>query len=144
MSEALKQALLASWEPEPQLLAGRLHMARGRFQLAHEQGQSAARLVEQINDARSDTFLQRYLADLAVWQGDYDIARSVAVKALSHAPIPKITWSRSAYALPAFVLQRTPLEQARDRRGRASEPRDLHATGQQLVRRPSVAWPASR
>jgi DNA-binding CsgD family transcriptional regulator/tetratricopeptide (TPR) repeat protein len=136
VSEALTQALPATWELELQLLAGRLHIARGRFHLAHEQGQSAARLVEQLNDARSDIFLQRYLADLAIWQGDYDLARSLVARALEHlAGIEdymvevRLCWTGLRGTADA-------VEQIRDRRGRPSELRDLHATGQQLLAYP--------
>jgi DNA-binding CsgD family transcriptional regulator/tetratricopeptide (TPR) repeat protein len=133
VSEALTQALPATWELELQLLAGRLHIARGRFHQSHEQGQSAARLVEQLNDARSDIFLQRYLADLAIWQGDYDLARSLVARALEqlggtedHMVEVRLCWTGLRGTADAA-------EQIRDRRGRPSELRDLHATGKQLL-----------
>jgi DNA-binding CsgD family transcriptional regulator/tetratricopeptide (TPR) repeat protein len=133
VSEALTQALPATWELELQLLAGRLHTARGRFDLAHEQGQSAARLVERLNDARSDIFLQRYLADLAIWQGDYDLARSLVVRALEH--LAGIEDYLVEVRLCCTGLRGTAdaVEQVRDRLGRPAELRDLDATGQRLL-----------
>jgi DNA-binding CsgD family transcriptional regulator/tetratricopeptide (TPR) repeat protein len=134
VSEALSQALPATWELELQLLAGRLHIARGRFHLAHEQGQSAARLVEQLNDARSGIFLQRYLADLAIWQGDYDLARSLVARALEHlAGIEEDYMVEVRLCCTGLRGTADAVEQIRDRRGRPSELKDLHATGQQLL-----------
>jgi hypothetical protein len=63
------------------LLSGRLHMGRGRFDLAHEQGQTTARLVGHLVDPLLHGFLQHYLAELATLQGDYSTALSAVDKA---------------------------------------------------------------
>jgi DNA-binding CsgD family transcriptional regulator len=133
VSDALTQALPATWALELQLLAGRLHMARGRFGLAHEQGQSAARVVEQLNDARSDVFLQRYLADLATWQGDYDIARSLAAKALQQLADTEEYVVEVRLCCTGLRATADAAEQARDRRARPSQLTNIHAAGQQLL-----------
>jgi DNA-binding CsgD family transcriptional regulator/tetratricopeptide (TPR) repeat protein len=133
VSEALTRALPATWALELQLLAGRLHIARGRFDLAHEQGQSTAQLVEQLNDPLSHAFLQRYLADLAVWQGDYDSARSAVAKALQQLAdteehVVAVRLCCTGLRATADLAQR-----AHDRRARPSELTELYATGQQLL-----------
>jgi DNA-binding CsgD family transcriptional regulator len=133
VSEIPTQALHATWALELQLLVGHLHMARGRFDLAHELGQSAARVVEELDDARSDVFLQQYLADLATWQGDYDTVRSVAAEALQRLAdtedyVIELRLCRTGLRATADAAER-----ARDRRARPSELTDIHATGRQLL-----------
>jgi len=133
VSEALRRPLLARWTPEAQLLLGRLHLARGDLDLAHEQGQTAARMLEQVNDPLPHVFLQRYLADLATWQGDYDAARSALAKALrylgdSEESTVAIEVCRTGLRAAADAAQR-----ARDRHANPSELADIYGTGQQFL-----------
>jgi DNA-binding CsgD family transcriptional regulator len=133
VSEALRRPLLARWTPEAQLLLGRLHLARGDLDLAHEQGQTAARMLEQVNDPLPHVFLQRYLADLATWQGDYDAARSAMAKALRYL-------GASEESTVAIELCRTGLRAAADAAQRAHDQHanpsrlaEIYATGQQFL-----------
>jgi DNA-binding CsgD family transcriptional regulator len=133
VSEALRRPLPARWTPELQLLSGRLHLARGDLDLAHEQGQTAARMLEQLNDPLPHVFLQRYLADLATWQGDYDAARSAMAKALrylgdSEESTVAIELCRTGLRAAADAAQR-----AHDRHANPSELADIYATGQQFL-----------
>jgi DNA-binding CsgD family transcriptional regulator len=131
--EALRRPLPARWTPEAQLLSGRLHLARGDLDLAHEQGQTAARMLEQLNDPLPHVFLQRYLADLATWQGDYDAARSALATALrylgdSEESTVAIELCRTGLRAAADAAQR-----AHDRHADPSELADIYATGQQFL-----------
>jgi tetratricopeptide (TPR) repeat protein len=133
VSEALRRPLPARWTPEAQLLSGRLHLARGDLDLAREQGQTAARMLEQVNDPLPHVFLQRYLADLATWRGDDDAARSALAKALrylgdSEESTVAIELCRTGLRAAADAAQR-----AHDRHANPSELADISATGQQLL-----------
>jgi DNA-binding CsgD family transcriptional regulator/tetratricopeptide (TPR) repeat protein len=132
VSEVLTRELPAGRALEPQLLAGRLHMAQGRFDLAHEQGQTAARMVQQLNDPRSPAFLQRYFADLATWQGDHPAARSAVAKALRHLAD---TEDHTVVRLCCTGLRAAAdaAQRAHDQRAHLSEVADIRAAGQQLL-----------
>jgi predicted ATPase/DNA-binding CsgD family transcriptional regulator len=133
VSEALAQELPTAWALELQLLAGYLHMARGRFDLAREQGQTAARMVEQLNDPRSHTFLQRYLAELATMQADYPAARSAVARALQHLADTEDHAIGIRLCCTGLRAAADAAQQAHDRRANPSEIADIHATGQQLL-----------
>jgi DNA-binding CsgD family transcriptional regulator len=101
--------------------------------LAHEQGQTAARMLEQLNDPLSHVFLQQYFADLATWQGDYDAARSAMAKALrylgdSEESTVAIELCRTGLRAAADAAQR-----AHDRHVNPSELADIYTTGQQFL-----------
>jgi tetratricopeptide (TPR) repeat protein len=133
VSEVLTRELPAVWALELQLLAGRLHMARGRFDLAREQGQSAARMVEQLNDPRSAAFLQRYLADLATWQGDYPAARSAVANALQHLADTEDHTLAVHLCCSGLRAAADAAQRAHDQRANPSEVADIRAAGQQLL-----------
>jgi DNA-binding CsgD family transcriptional regulator len=133
VSEVLTRELPAVWALEPQLLAGRLHLAQGRFDLAHEQGQTAARMVEQLNDPRSPAFLQRYLADLATWQGDYPTARSAVAKALQHLADTDDHTLAVRLCCTGLRAAADAAQRAHDQRANPSEVADIRAAGQQLL-----------
>ncbi len=133
MSEALAQELPTAWALELQLLAGHLHMARGRFDLAREQGQTAARMVEQLNDPRPHTFLQRYLAELATMQADYPAARSAVARALQHLADTEDHAIGIRVCCTGLRAAADAAQQAHDRRANPSEIAGIHATGRQLL-----------
>ena len=123
----------ASWALHLQLVAGRLHMDRGRLDLAHEYGRTAAHLVEELSDPLSQGFLQRYLAELATLEGDYSAARSAVAKALqdlvdSEQHVDVIRVCRTGLRAAADAAER-----AHDRRADPDEVADIHLTGQQLL-----------
>jgi DNA-binding CsgD family transcriptional regulator len=136
-AEALVKAELtreppAPWALDLQLLAGRLHMDRGRLDLAHEYGRTAAQLVEELSDPLSRGCLQRYLAELATLEGDYTAARSAVAKALqafvdSEQHVDAIRACRTGLRAMADAAER-----AYDRRADPDELADIHVTGQQL------------
>jgi predicted ATPase/DNA-binding CsgD family transcriptional regulator len=133
VSKELTRELPAAWALHLRLLAGRLHMARGRFDLAHEQGQTAARMVEQLIDPLLHSFLQAYLAELAIFQGDYSTARSAVAKALQHLTDSEehafaVRWCRTGLRAAADAAQR-----AHDRRAGPSVVADIHETGERLL-----------
>ena len=133
VSQVLTRKLPAVWALEPQLLAGRLHMARGDFDLAREQGQTVARMVEQLNDPRSPAFLQRYLADLATWQGDYPAARSAVAKALQHLADTEDHRLAVRVCCTGLRAAADAAQRAHDQRASPSEVADIRAAGQQLL-----------
>jgi DNA-binding CsgD family transcriptional regulator/tetratricopeptide (TPR) repeat protein len=133
VGEVLTRKLPAVWALEPQLLAGRLHLARGRFDLAHEQGQTAARMVEQLNDPRSPAFLQRYLADLATWQGDYPAAQSAVANALQHLADTEDHTLAVRLCCTGLRAAADAAQRAHDQRANPSEVADIRAAGQQLL-----------
>jgi predicted ATPase/DNA-binding CsgD family transcriptional regulator len=133
VSETLRRPLPAPWTFELWLLLGRLHLARGNLDLAHEQGQTAARMLEQLNDPLSHVFLQQYFADLATWQGDYDAARSAMAKALwylgdSEERTVAIELCRTGLRAASDAAQR-----AHDRHANPAELADIYAIGQQFL-----------
>jgi DNA-binding NarL/FixJ family response regulator len=86
-AEALVGEELRRQLPRPlalhlQLVAGRVQLARGRLDRAHEHGETAVRMVEQLSDPLSDAALHGYLAELATAEGDYPTARSAVAKAI--------------------------------------------------------------
>jgi DNA-binding CsgD family transcriptional regulator/tetratricopeptide (TPR) repeat protein len=133
LSEAMTRALPLVWMFELQLLAGRLHMARGRFDRAHDHGQSAARVVEELDDARSEFFLQRYLADLATWQGDHGSALSVAAKAVRHLADTEEHMVLVGLCSSGLRATADAAERTRNRRARPAETPELHAAGEWLL-----------
>jgi len=117
------------------LLSGRLQMARGRFDLAHAEGQTVARLVEQLVDPLLHGFLQGYLAELATVQGDYGTARSAVDKALQHLADCEehalaVRWHCVGLRAAADAAER-----AHDRRVDPSMAAEIHATGERLLER---------
>jgi predicted ATPase/DNA-binding CsgD family transcriptional regulator len=116
------------------LLHARLHMARGRFDLAREQAQVAARMAEQLSDPASQSSFQKFLAEQAIWQGDTATARSAAAKALQY-----LTEDDHSYAIAVCHIglraEADAAERARDRRADPTAVADIHATGQQLLNR---------
>jgi DNA-binding CsgD family transcriptional regulator/tetratricopeptide (TPR) repeat protein len=141
LNEALTRDAPARFALQLPLFRARLHIARGQFDRAREQAQTAARMAERLIDPASQTSLQKFLAELAIWQGDSAAARSATAKALQY-----LTADDRSYAI---IVCRTGLraeadaaERARDRRADPAEVADIHATGQQLLRhaRESLAW----
>jgi predicted ATPase/DNA-binding CsgD family transcriptional regulator len=133
VSEELTRELPAAWALHLRLLSGRLHMARGRFDLAYEHGQTATHMVEQLIDPLLQSFLHAYLAELATFQGDYSTARSAVAKALQHLADSEehalaVRWCRIGLRAAADATQR-----AQDRRAGPSVVADIHATGGWLL-----------
>jgi DNA-binding CsgD family transcriptional regulator len=134
VSEDLIRGLPPAWALHLRLLAGRLHLARGDFDLAREQGQTAARMVEQqLNDPMSHVFLQRYLAELATWQGNYPAARSAVANALQHLADSEEHTVAASLCCTGLRAAADAAQRAHDRRANPSEMADIHATGQQLL-----------
>jgi DNA-binding CsgD family transcriptional regulator/DNA polymerase III delta prime subunit len=133
VSEALTRELPAVWALELQLLSGYLHMAQGRLDLASEQGQTAARMVEQLNDPFSHIYLQRYFAELATWQADYTVACSAVIKALPHLADTEDHTAAVRLCCTGLRAAADAAQRARDRRANPSDVVDIHATGQQLL-----------
>jgi DNA-binding CsgD family transcriptional regulator len=131
--EALRRPLPARWMPELHLLSGRLHLARGDLDLAHEQGQMAARMLKQVNDPLPHVFLQRYLADLATWQGDDDAARSAMAKALRYLGDSEETTVAIELCRTGLRAAADSAQRAHDRHANPSELADIYATGQQFL-----------
>jgi DNA-binding CsgD family transcriptional regulator len=132
-SEDLTQGLAAGWALSLRTLLGRLHLARGRLDLAKEQGQTAARMVESLNDSLPHSCFHGYLAELAMSQADYDTARSAVNKALQYLA------DTEEYVLE-LSLCCTGLRAAADATERAYDPRaaavtitDYQAYGEQLL-----------
>jgi DNA-binding CsgD family transcriptional regulator/tetratricopeptide (TPR) repeat protein len=130
LREEVPRELPPGWALDRQLLAGRLHMTRGRFELANEQ---AARLAEQSLDPVLDVCLQAYRAELATLQLDYPTARSAVAKALQH--VADSEQSFDAIWLCSIGLRATAdaAERARDRRAPASALADVQSTGERLL-----------
>jgi DNA-binding CsgD family transcriptional regulator/tetratricopeptide (TPR) repeat protein len=126
------EELPAGWALDWQLLAGRLHMARGRLELANEHAKTLTHLVEQIMDPVWDSCLQSHLAELATLQQDYPAARSAVARALQHVSDTEhpdeIRLCRIGLRAEADAAER-----AHDRRATAAAVVDIHATGERLV-----------
>jgi DNA-binding CsgD family transcriptional regulator/tetratricopeptide (TPR) repeat protein len=126
------EELPAGWALDWQLLAGRLHMARGRLELANEHAKTMAHLVEQLMDPVWDSCLQGYLAELATLQLDYPAARSAVARALQHVADTEhpdvILRCRIGLRAEADAAER-----AHDRRATAAAVADIHATGERLL-----------
>jgi DNA-binding CsgD family transcriptional regulator/tetratricopeptide (TPR) repeat protein len=116
----------------PQLHA-RLHLARGQFDLAHEQAQIAERMAEQLNDPASQSSLQMLLAGLAIWQGDHTAARSAVAKALQDLTVDDCSYAIAVCQI-GLRAEADAAERAQYRGADRSEVADIHATGQQLLR----------
>ena len=114
------------------MLRARLHLAHGQFDLAREYAQAAAQIAGQLIDSVSQSSLQRFLAELAIWQGDHAGAPSAAAKALQY-----LTTDDHSYAIRVCDIglraEADAAERARDRGARASEVAEIHATGEQLL-----------
>ena len=114
------------------LLRARLHLAHGRFDLAREQAQTAAQMAEQLIDPASQSSLQKFLAELAVWEGDGAAARSAAAKALQY-----LTTDDRTYAIRVCHIglraEADAAERTHDRRANPFEVADINTTGQQLL-----------
>jgi DNA-binding CsgD family transcriptional regulator/tetratricopeptide (TPR) repeat protein len=132
LDEALTREMVARFALALLLLRARLHMARGRFHLAQEQAQAAARMAGQLTHPASQSGLQRLLAELAIWQGDGAAARAATAKALQYLTADD---RRLAIAVCHIGLraEADAAERAHDRRADPSEVADIHATGQQLL-----------
>jgi DNA-binding CsgD family transcriptional regulator/tetratricopeptide (TPR) repeat protein len=114
------------------LLRARLYLARGQLDLAREQAQAAVRMAEQLIDPASQSSLQKFLAELAIWRGDGAAARSAASKALQY-----LTADDRSYAIGVCHIglraEADAAERAHDRGADPAEVADIHATGQQLL-----------
>jgi DNA-binding CsgD family transcriptional regulator/tetratricopeptide (TPR) repeat protein len=114
------------------LLRARLYLARGQIDLAREQAQAAVRMAEQLIDPASQSSLQKFLAELAIWRGDGAAARSAASKALQY-----LTADDRSYAIRVCHIglraEADAAERAHDRGADPAEVADIHATGQQLL-----------
>jgi DNA-binding CsgD family transcriptional regulator/tetratricopeptide (TPR) repeat protein len=132
LNETLTSEVPARFALQLPLLRARLHLARGRFDLARDQAQVAARMAEQLVDPASQSSLQKFLAELAIWQGDSTAARSATAKALQY-----LTEDDRSYAIVVCHVglraEADAAEQAHDRRADPSEVADIHATGQRLL-----------
>jgi DNA-binding CsgD family transcriptional regulator/tetratricopeptide (TPR) repeat protein len=126
------EQLPAGWALDWQLLAGRLHMARGRLELANEHAKTMAHLVERLTDPIWDSCLQGYLAELATLQLDYPAARLAVARALQHVADSEhpdvIRLCRVGLRAEADAAERIP-----DRRATAAAVGDIHATGERLL-----------
>jgi DNA-binding CsgD family transcriptional regulator len=128
-----------TWElPAPravqlQLLSGHLHMARGRLDLAHKHSQTAARMVEQLNDPLSHSSFQSYLAELATLQADYPTAQSAVAKALRYLADSEDRPTEIRLCRIGLRAAADAAERAHDRRATPTAVADLHATGEQLL-----------
>jgi DNA-binding NarL/FixJ family response regulator len=123
----------ASWALHLQLLAGRLHMDQGRLDLAHEHGQTAAHLVEELSDPVVQSMLQGFLAELATLEGDYPAARSAVAKALHHLAGSEQHTHTLHLCRTGIRATADAAERAHDLRAHRSEMADIHLTGQQLL-----------
>jgi DNA-binding CsgD family transcriptional regulator len=132
VSEELIRGLPAAFGLNLRLLSGRLHLAHGRLDLASQEGQTAACLVEGL-DSLSHSCLHAYLAELAMAHADYPTARSAVAKALEHLAdsddqTTAVRWCRIGLRAAADATER-----AHDRRAAASTVRDIHATAEKLL-----------
>jgi DNA-binding CsgD family transcriptional regulator/tetratricopeptide (TPR) repeat protein len=132
VSEELIRGLPAGWGLSLRLLLGRLHLAHGRLDLASEEGETAARMVEPL-DSLSHSCLHAYLAELAMAHADYPTGRSAVTKALDHLAdcedqTPTLRWCRIGLRAAADATAR-----AYDQRAAAGTVRDIHATAEQLL-----------
>jgi predicted ATPase/DNA-binding CsgD family transcriptional regulator len=131
--QELTDELPAGWALDWQLLAGRLHVARGRLELANEHAKTLAHLVEQLMDPTWDSCLQSYLAELATLQLDYPAARLAVARALQHVADSEhpdeIRVCRIGLRAEADASER-----AHDRRAPDAAVADIHATGERLLR----------
>jgi DNA-binding CsgD family transcriptional regulator len=83
-ADALARELPLRFALHMQLLQGRLHLAQGRFDLAQVQGEIADRMVQQMTDIVHHALVQEYLAELGIWGGDHDAARSAVARGLGY------------------------------------------------------------
>jgi DNA-binding CsgD family transcriptional regulator len=134
LNETLMSEVPARFALQLPLLQARLHLARGRFDLAREEVQVAGRMAEQLIDPASQSSFQKFLAELAIWQGDADAARSAAAKALQY-----LTEDDRSYAIAVCHIglraEADAAERAHDRRADPTEVADIQTTGQQLLNR---------
>jgi DNA-binding CsgD family transcriptional regulator len=132
LDEALTREMVARFALALLLLRARLHMARGRVDLAQEQAQAAARMAAQFTDPAAQSGLQRFLAELAIWRGDGAAARLAVAKALQYLTADD---RRFAIAVCHIGLraEADAAERAHDRRADASEVAEMRATGTRLL-----------
>jgi DNA-binding CsgD family transcriptional regulator len=88
--------------------------------------------AEQLTDPAPQSSLQKFLAELAIWQGDAAAARSAAAKALQY-----LTEDDRSYAIAVCRIglraEADAAERAHDRRADPSEVAAIHATGERLL-----------
>jgi DNA-binding CsgD family transcriptional regulator len=134
LNQTLTSEVPARFALQLPLLRARLHLARGRFDLAHEQAQVAAQMAERLIDPASQNSLQKFLAEFAIWQGNAAAARSAAAKALQY-----LTEDDHSYAIAACQIglraEADAAERAHDRRANPPEVADIHVTAEQLLNR---------
>jgi DNA-binding CsgD family transcriptional regulator/tetratricopeptide (TPR) repeat protein len=141
LNETLTSEVPARFALQLPLLRARLCMARGQFDLAREHVEVAARMAEQLIDPASQSSLQKFFAELAIWQGDASVARSAAAKALQY-----LTEDDRSFAIAVCHIglraEADAAERAHDRRADPAEVADINATGQHLLdrARESLAW----
>jgi DNA-binding CsgD family transcriptional regulator/tetratricopeptide (TPR) repeat protein len=130
---AVLRELPARYALALQLLAGRIHLGRGHFDLAAEQGRTAARMAEQLNDAMSHSMLHGYHAELAIWRGDHSSARTAVARALQHlADSEEHAWVISLCRL-GLRTEADAAERAHDQRGSSAELADISTKAEQLL-----------
>jgi DNA-binding CsgD family transcriptional regulator len=116
------------------LLQGHLHLARGRFDLAHEEAQAALRMMgERLIDPPSHSSLQAYLGRLAISRDDYSTARSAVANALQQLADSEDHDFEIALCQLGLRAEADAAERAHDRRANPAEVADIHMTGQQLL-----------
>jgi tetratricopeptide (TPR) repeat protein len=133
LREERMMELPAGWALEWLLLSGRLHMARGRLELANEHAETAAGMAEQMIDPILDSFLQGYLAELATLQMDYSAARSAVAKALQHLADSEQHADAIRLCRIGLRAEADAAERDHDRRAIAAAVADTHATGERLL-----------
>jgi DNA-binding CsgD family transcriptional regulator/tetratricopeptide (TPR) repeat protein len=130
---AVQRELPARYALALQLLAGRIHLGRGQFDLAAEQGRTAARMAEQLNDAISHSMLHGYLAELAIWRSDHSFARAAVARALQHlADSEEHAWVISLCRL-GLRTEADAAERAHDQRASSAELADIYTKAEQLL-----------
>jgi predicted ATPase/DNA-binding CsgD family transcriptional regulator len=133
VSQVAIRELPARFALHLRLLQGHLHLAQGRFDLAHEQGQAAVRMGEQLIDPPSQGSLQAYLARLAISRGDYSRARSAVANALQQLAEAEDHDFVIALCHLGLRAEADAAEQAHDRRANPAEMADIYMRGQQLL-----------
>jgi DNA-binding CsgD family transcriptional regulator/tetratricopeptide (TPR) repeat protein len=134
LNKTLTKDVPARFALQLPLLRARLHLARGQLDLAREQAQVAERMAEQLIDPPSQSSLQRFLAEQAVWQGNHAAAQSAVANALQY-----LTADDNSYAIRICDIglraSADAVQRAHDQRANPSELAAIQATGQQLLSR---------
>jgi DNA-binding CsgD family transcriptional regulator/tetratricopeptide (TPR) repeat protein len=131
-SDVLTRELPLRWALHMQLTLGRIHMARGQFDLAQAEGEIAVRIAEELTESLLHAFLQQYLAELATWQGDYGAARSAVARGLRHLAGSEETSVALWLCNTGLRAEADEAERAHDRRNAAGLAHPS-ATGERLL-----------